>query len=173
MGIFSRNRHQTGLTIEGLDELKRQFQNLGVNFPKAKIRQAARKGVKLPLKEAKKRAPKGKTGELKKGIVAKEEIKWKQRKKLKKAVFQVWFDEAKNEVFRKEIPKETQGSRGGQTRIPFAYYPISVEYGFHTAPGKRTKPGHFIKDAVETTQKPALEVVVQSLLKSIEQIANR
>jgi hypothetical protein len=170
---MARNTHQTGLTIEGLDELKRQFRNLGVNFPKAKIRQAARKGVKLPLKEAKKLAPKGKTGELKKGIVAREEEKWKKKKKLKKAVFQIWFDEQKNDVFRKPIPRETQGSRGGQTRIPFAYYPISVEYGFHTAPGKRTDPEHFIKNAVEKTQKPALEVVVSSLTKSIEQIANR
>lgn len=167
------NRHQTGLVIEGLDELKREFDALGKNFPKAKIRQAARKGMKFPLKEAKKRAPKGKTGELKKGIVAREELTWKRRKKLKKAVFQLYFDAEKNEIFRKPIPDETRGSRGGQTRIPFAYYPISVEWGFHTAPGKRTKAERFIRDAVEHTQVIALTTVVDELRKSIEKIANQ
>lgn len=168
---MARNRHQTGMTIEGLDELRRQFANLGVNFPKAKVRQAARKGMKEPLKVAKRLAPRGETGELKKGIVMREEQKWKKMKRLKKAVFQLYFDADKNSIFRKPIPEETRGSRGGQTRIPFAYYPISVEYGFHTAPGQRTEPEHFIKNAVEQTQEGALRTVVEELTKSIEKIA--
>lgn len=166
------NMHQTGLTIEGLDELKRQLNELGKNFPKPKIRQAARKGMKHPLKAAKKEAPKGKTGELRKGIVAREEQSWKKRKKLKKAVFQLYFDVAKDDIFRKPIPDETRGSRGGQTGIPHAYYPISVEYGFHTAPGKRTEPNRFIQRAVESTQKQALETVVKELTKTVQAIAN-
>lgn len=162
----------SGLYVEGVRELTEQLNALGKNFPKAKIRQAANKGANLPLKEARKNAPK-ETGALKKGIIKVEEKKWKQRKKLKKAVFQIYFDAAKNDIFQKPLDPDTQGSRGGQTRIPWAYYPISLEYGFHYAEGKRTRPLHFIKDAIETTQEQTIHVVVDSMLDSINQIVGR
>jgi hypothetical protein len=155
--------------VEGVRELETQLNNLGKNFPKAKIRQAANKGANLPLREARKNAPR-ETGALKKGIIKVEEKRWKQLKRLKKAVFQIYFDAAKNEIFRKPIDPDKQGSRGGQTRIPFAYYPISLEYGFHYAEGKRTRPLHFIKNAVESKQEETIHVVVDSLLDSIDKI---
>lgn len=159
------------LYIEGVRELERQLHALGKNFPKSKIRQAANKGANLPLKQARKNAPK-ETGELKKGIVKVEEKRWKQQKKLKKAVFQIYFDAAKNTIFQKPLDPETQGSRGGQTRIPHAYYPVSLEYGFHYAHGKRTRPQYFIKRAVETTETPTVKVVVDHMLDSIDKIVN-
>ena len=156
--------------VTGVNELKRQLDGLGKNFPKAKIRQAANKGVNHPLKEARQNAPK-KTGELKKGIIKVEEKKWKSIKKLKKAVFQIYFDEAKNNIFQKPLDPQTQGSRGGQTRISHAYYPISVEYGFHIAPGVRTAPKHFMKKAIEKTQSKAVQEVVDHLSATIDKLS--
>jgi hypothetical protein len=155
--------------VEGIEKLETQLNNLGKNFPKAKIRSAANKGANLPLRLARKKAPR-KSGELKKGIVKVEEKAWKRRKKLKKAVFQIYFDQAKNAIFQKPLDPETQGSRGGQTRIPHAYYPVSLEYGFHYAVGKRTRPLHFIKDAVEETEKPTVKLVVDTMLEAIDKI---
>ena len=155
--------------VSGVEELKRQLDGLGKNFPKSKIRQAANKGISHPLKEARKTAPK-KSGELKKGIIKVEEKKWKQNKKLKKAVFQIFFDEAKNSIFQKPLNPDTQGSRGGQTRVPHAYYPISVEYGFHVAHGVRTKPRYFMKKAIERTQTQAVQEVVDHLSATIDKL---
>jgi hypothetical protein len=155
---------------EGFRQLEEALNNLGKNFPKAKLRQAANKGANLPLRKARANAPK-KTGQLKKGIVKVEEKKWKANKKLKKAVFQIYFDGAKNDIFRKPLDPDTQGSRGGQTRIPFAYYPVSLEYGFHTGVGVRTEPKHFIKNAVEATQEKTIKTVVDTLIDSVEKIA--
>jgi HK97 gp10 family phage protein len=155
--------------VVGLKELENDFKKLGVNFPKSKVRQAANAGANLPLKKARQLAPK-RTGELKKGIIKVEEKAWKLRKKMKKAVFQIYFDAAKNSIFQKSLNPQTQGSRGGQTRIPHAYYPISLEYGFHVAPGKRTKPQHFIRNAVEATQLPALQKVTDHLTQSINKL---
>jgi hypothetical protein len=160
------------LYVDGIRELERQLNGLGKNFPKSKIRQAANKGANLPLKQARKNARK-KTGELRKGIVKVEEKKWKLNKKLKKAVYQIYFDRAKNAIFQKPLKPETQGSRGGQTRIPHAYYPVSLEYGFHYAEGKRTRPQHFIKNAIETTQNETVKTVVDHLQDSITEIVNR
>jgi len=159
------------LYISGVRELERQLHGLGKNFPKAKVRQAANKGANLPLKQARKNAPK-ETGQLKKGIVKVEEKAWKRRKKLKKAVFQIYFDEAKNGIFQRPIDPSVQGSRGGQTRIPHAYYPVSLEYGFHYDHGKRTRPQYFIKDAIQTTQNEAVKTMVDHMLDSINKIVS-
>jgi hypothetical protein len=159
---------------EGFRELERQLSNLGKNFPKAKIRQAANKGVNLPLRKAKQNAPVA-TGELKRGIVKVEEKKWKRNRKLKKAVFQIYFDAAKNEIFQKPISEEGRGSRGGQTRIPWAYYPISQEWGWHVREGVRVygKKPHFMREAFEATQTETITTVVDSLIDSIQQIIER
>lgn len=157
------------LYVDGVEKLQRQLLGLGKNFPKSKVRQAANKGANLPLKQARKNAPK-ETGTLRKGIIKVEEKKWKLNKKLKKAVYQIYFDRTKNSIFQRPLNPETQGSRGGQTRIPHAYYPVSMEYGFHYAVGKRTKPLHFIKDAVESTQTETVKVVVDHMLDSIDKI---
>lgn len=159
------------LYVDGVRELERQLMGLGKNFPKAKVRKAANKAANLPLRQARKNAPK-ETGELRRGIVKVEEKKWKRIKKLKKAVFQIYFDRAKNEVFQKPIDPEVQGSRGGQTRIPHAYYPVSLEYGFHYDHGKRTRPQYFIKTAIEQTQDETVKVIVDDMLDSINKIVN-
>jgi hypothetical protein len=157
------------LYIDGVRELERQLHNLGKNFPKGKIRKAANKAANLPLKSARKKAPKD-LGELKKGIIKVEEKKWKQKKKLKKAVFQIYFDAAKNSIFQRPLDPLTQGSRGGQTKVDHAYYPVSQEYGWHYAHGKKTKPKYFIKNAVEETQNETIKVVVDDMLDTINQI---
>lgn len=168
---FVRGADLVGVKVDGLNELAKQFQNLGVNFPKRNIRRASNKGIKEPLKVAKRNAPLGDTGELKKGIIKIEE-KGIPRKK-KKVVFYIAFDFKKNDIFRKKIDPATQGSRGGQTRIPFAYYPISVEYGFHVAHGVKTKGKEFIKDAIEQTQEGSLKTVIEDLQKSITQVMKK
>lgn len=159
------------LYISGVRELETQLNAMGKNFPKAKVRQAANKGANLPLKQARKNAPK-ESGALKKGIIKVEEKAWKRRKKLKKAVFQIYFDRAKNSIFQKPIDPSVQGSRGGQTKVPHAYYPVSLEWGFHYDIGKRTKPQHFIKRAIESTQDETVKTVVDHMLDSINKIVN-
>jgi hypothetical protein len=159
---------------EGFRQLEHQLSTLGKNFPKAKVRQAANKGANLPLRKARQNAP-VETGQLKRGIVKVEEKKWKQNRKLKKAVFQIYFDAAKNEIFQRPISDAGRGTRGGQTRIPWAYYPISQEWGWHVREGVRVyghKP-HFMRDAIEATQKETIITVVDSLLDSIQQIVER
>jgi hypothetical protein len=162
----------TTMYVSGQRELKRKLNALGKNFPKGKIRKAANKAVNLPLKQARKNAPKD-TGALRKGIIKVEEKAWKARKKLKKAVFQIYFDNAKNSIFQKPLNPETQGSRGGQTRIPHAYYPVSMEYGFHVEVGKRSPGKHFISRAIEQTQSQTTKVLIDDLIDSIDKIARK
>lgn len=148
--------------IEGLEELERLFNNLGENFPKSKIRKAAKKGIKQPLKDAIKEAPEL-HGDLKRGIVAVEEAKWKSIKKLKKSVFQVYFNKAYNEIFQKK------NSRGQIT----AYYPVSQEYGWKLRNGTKEPGKEFIKKAVESNTNSSLKTVVDSLTSDINKIMER
>lgn len=162
----------TTLYVSGLKELETKLNALGKNFPKGKIRKAANKAINLPLKQARKNAPKD-SGELRKGIIKVEEKAWKQRRKLKKAVFQIYFDNAKNSIFQRPLDPKTQGSRGGQTRIPHAYYPVSMEYGFHVAVGKKSPGKKFISRAIEQTQTRTTKVLVDDLLASIDKITGK
>jgi hypothetical protein len=159
--------------IEGMSELEAQFRNLGKNFPKGQVRKAANKGCNLPLRKARSLAPK-ESGALKKGIIKVEEKKWKLNKKLKKAVFQVYFDRAKNSIFQKHITPEGRGTRGADPPKPTGYYPVSMEYGFKVhISGKRVEGKYFIKKAIEQTQNETIKTVVDSLRESIDKIIAR
>lgn len=156
--------------IIGMAELNRQFENLGVNFPKSKIRQAANKGVNIPLRLARSKAPRGETKELYRGIIKVEEKKWKARKKLKKAVYQVYFNSAKNDIFQKPIDPSVLGSRGGQTKVAYAYYPFSMEYGFPRDPKPAFEGLFFVRDAIVESYDKSMQTVVDELSKSIDQL---
>lgn len=160
--------------IEGLEELIRQLDNLGKNFPKPKIRKAVNAGMKLPLKKAKELAPKD-SGSLKKGLKKIEEPKFKTMKKKKKVVMRLVFDRGMNDIFQKPIPDphaihpQGKGSRGGMKDT--AYYPVSVEYGFKVNKNGTKAPGqYFVRQAIETTQVATQEKVIESLLQSIDDI---
>lgn len=158
--------------IEGLRELRRQFQSLGVNFPKAKIRKAVNQGTRLPLFKARQTAPKL-TGALKKGIIKVEEPKFKANKKLKKVVNRIVFDRAKNSIFQKPISEEGRGRRGGQGK-PTAYYPVSQEYGWAIGRSGERVPGkYFIKKAIEQTTSESYKKIIDSLSSDIDKIVGR
>jgi hypothetical protein len=156
--------------IEGLAELTRQIENLGKNFPKPKIRKAVNKGMKIPLKQAKRNAP-GKN--LKKGLIKIEEPKWKAMKKKKKVVMQIVFDKGMNDIFQKDIPPESRGTRGGDPNSEHAYVPVSVEYGFSTSKNGDRKDGqYFVRKALESTNVTTQETIIESLLQTIDEITN-
>jgi hypothetical protein len=154
--------------VEGLEELTRQLDNLGKNFPKPKIRKAVNAGMKLPLKKAKELAPK-ESGSLKKGLIKIEEPKFKAMKKKKKVVMRLVFNRAMNPIFQKPITPEGKGTRGGKKDT--AYYPVSVEYGFKiNKDGTKEEGKYFVRRAIEMTSTATQEKVVESLLQTIDEI---
>jgi hypothetical protein len=154
--------------IEGLEELTRQLENLGKNFPKPKIRKAVNAGMRIPLKKAKELAPK-ESGGLKKGLIKIEEPKFKAMKKKKKVVMRLVFDRGMNSIFQKPITPEGKGTRGGKKDT--AYYPVSVEYGFKVnKDGTKEEGKYFVRDAIEMTSTATQEKVIESLLQSIDDI---
>lgn len=164
--------HVRGATfkLEGAEELSKQFQNLGRDFPKRNIRRASNKGIKEPLKKAIANAPEGETGLLKKGIVKEEEKKIPRKKK--KVVFQIQFDRRFNDDFRKDISPQGKGMYGG-TRDT-GYYPVSVEYGFKSgAPSGYTAGQYFVREAIENTQEHSIKVIIDDLNKSITQLMKK
>jgi hypothetical protein len=154
--------------IEGLEELTRQLENLGKNFPKPKIRKAVNAGMRIPLKKAKQLAPK-ESGSLKKGLIKIEEPKFKAMKKKKKVVMRLVFDRGMNSIFQKPITPEGKGTRGGKKDT--AYYPVSAEYGFKiNKDGTKEEGKYFVRDAIEMTSTETQEKVIESLLQSIDDI---
>ena len=89
---------------------------------------AAQKGSNIVGKEVRRSAPKGETGQLKKGFKKK-----KERSRFQgKFVYDYAMDPAKNDIFQKPI--RHPGILGGKNKK--AYYPSSIEYGFLArAPG--------------------------------------
>lgn len=156
--------------LEGLEDLTRQLNSLGINFPKAKIRKAVNKGARLPLYAVKRDAPKL-TGSLRKGIVRIEEQKWKRNKKLKKVVMSIVFDDKMTSVFRKEI--KNPGEHGGKHKS-HGYYPYSQNFGWRkNRAGMREEGKYFIQKGVERTQNEAYEVVAKTLLSDMQQLIDR
>lgn len=138
--------------IEGMKELERSFKKLG-KVPQKCVTPAAKKGMNIALKSAKKNAPED-TGELKKGmklIGEKSKIKGKK-------VYQVVFDRAKNDIFQK---KNKEGKVIG-------YYPASQEYGFFTKNGRYIPGFHFMKRAMEDNSEAITKKIVTEVGKNID-----
>jgi len=117
--------------IVGMKELEKMMKNLE-KIPQKVVNKAARSGAAIARKAAKLNAPED-LGNLKKGIVLKKERKTKPGK----AVYDVTFDPAMDDVFADE---SNDGKR--------SYYPASQEYGFMTVDGGFVPGYHFLRDSI-------------------------
>jgi hypothetical protein len=146
--------------IDGLNELQAQFERIG-KMPKKHLTKAAKLGSDDPLKQARANAPVGKNtktrGLLKKGLQRKMETPNKRNK----SVYRIRW----NPKYTGDYLKETTGVYGG--KVPYAYYPHSVEYGFKTKKG-RTEGKYFVAKAINATTRESLQKIVDSLNDSID-----
>ena len=73
------NTRDISITLEGLDQLEAQFELIG-KPPKRVLTKAAKAGMASTLAEARRTAPEGKTGMLKRGVHAIQETPNKRNK---------------------------------------------------------------------------------------------
>lgn len=149
-------------SVDGLDELIRQIERIE-KIPKRALSKAAREGMRKPLAQARKDAPK-ETGTLKKGIKS---VLEKSSKRSKfKSIYQMVFDKRLTEVFRgKKIIRP--GLYGANPPKEYGYYPVSMEYGYKAKEGYR--PGkYFLSKAIEQNQDESAKIVVRVLTDEID-----
>ncbi len=109
--------------VSDFKRLEQSINRIG-QLPKKTVVKAAGKGATIVGKAIRANAPKGETGQLKKGFKRK-----KERSKIaSKAVYDYAMDSAKNDIFQKPI--KNPGVLGGKHKGGWGYYPNSVEYGF-------------------------------------------
>lgn len=117
------NGSNVSFDTRDMKKLYKALDNLGGKTMQKCVNRAAGKGATAVGKRIRAKAPKGKTGQLKKGFKRK-----KERSKIpNKAVYQYAMDSSKNNVFQKPI--KNPGALGGAHKY-WGYYPNSVEYGF-------------------------------------------
>lgn len=128
-------------------------------LPQKCVTKAAKKAAGIVRKAAKKKAPKGETGNLRRGIV----LKGEKRRRRGKKVYQVTFSAAMNDVFRKPIKEP--GKYGGKN--PTGYYPMSLTFGFKTAKGKY-EGNDFLDSAARENEALSKKVMMETLEKEID-----
>lgn len=130
------------ISLLGDKELSKKLERLAGKSQRKVVRGAITKAAKIPLKEAKQRAPKGKSGLLRKNIKSKS---IKRSRKLSGRVIQT-------------------GTRV-QMNIPSAskyYYPAAIEYGVKSSNSKKRQKGTpFLRPALLNNK-----TKIFSLLKS-------
>lgn len=138
--------------IEGMKELEKSIKKLG-KVPQKCVTPAARKGMNIALKSARKNAPVD-TGELRKGMkLAGEKARVKGKK-----VYQIVFDRAKNDIFQK---KNKDGKVTG-------YYPFSQEFGFFAKNGRYIPGYHFISKGLNDNTGAITKKIVDEMGKQID-----
>lgn len=153
-----RSASKFGITIVGLPELQAQFEKLG-KMPKKYLNKAGREGIADSERIVKSMAPKGKTGNLQKSIKKKMETPNKRNK----GVYRLQYNPKFNAVFQ----KKTTGVYGG--KLPHAYVPSSVEYGYLGPNGHvKVKTMHWADKALRGTERSSMQKTVNSLNDSID-----
>lgn len=140
-----------GYKIEGMKELQKAFKELN-KVPQTVATRAARAGASVAYKDAKANAPIDE-GNLQRGIVMKKE----RRVKLGKAVYDIKFDPAKNDIFVKETKEGTR-----------YYYPASMEYGFMTVNGGYIPGYRFMSKSLTNNVATIEQKTIQVALKAID-----
>ena len=160
--------------IRDIERFKQTCNTLGEKTAMKAAKKAAQKGSNLIGKEIRKTAPKGETGQLKKGFKKK-----KERSRFNgKFVYDYAMDSAKNDIFQKPIKRP--GLLGGKNK--HAYYPSSIEYGFLArAPGagytytpgtkiptQKVEGTHFTKKAADKAEPAAVEEMKRVLNEELD-----
>ena len=159
--------------MKDIQRFEQTCKELGDKTALKAAKKAAQKGSNVVGKAVRKKAPKGETGQLRKGFKKKKE----KSKSKAKFVYDYAMDSAKNSVFQK--PVKNPGKYGGKKSI--AYYPASIEYGFLHAAGNgyRYEPGqnppsktiqgtHFTRDAAEEATPKAVETMHEVLNEELD-----
>jgi hypothetical protein len=155
-----RGAWKVGMTVEGLEELQAQFNKLG-RMPKKYLTKAGREGIANDVRDAKTFAPTGDTGNLKKSIKKKMETPNKRNK----GVYRLTYSAKFNDAFQ----KKTTGIYGG--KLPHAYIPSSVEYGYKGKKGHiAVKTMHWADKVLRKNEGSSLKKVVNSLNDSIDEL---
>jgi hypothetical protein len=157
------------IKVEGMSELMTQLNKIGKDFPQRVLNDITHDAIKPTLTEARQRAPLGYTHQLEEGII---EIKEKDKKG--KSVRQVVMDKTKNSIFQKQIPdpeaKNPQGvgTRGGKRDT--AYYPTSIEYGFHVSKDKKVPGQFFLHGTFKKNRAKSRKIIKNGLSKAIDKL---
>lgn len=141
--------------IEGMKELQKSIKKLG-EIPQKVVTPAARKGMNVALKAAKKGGWIDQTGEMRRGMKL---VGERSRHKGKK-VYQVVFDSSKNHIFQK---KNEEGKVTG-------YYPASMEYGYYARNGRYIPGFHFLQKSLEDNSGKIAETIVAEMSKQIDKV---
>lgn len=148
------------IQLEGYAQLLEQISRLQ-RFPKKFLTKSAKAGSKPVLQKAKDLAGQySKTGAMKKGL----KMVMETPNKRNKTVYRLNWDKRMSSIFL----KPTTGALGG--KVPYAYYPQSVEWGFPSKHGY-VKGKYFVKRAIEATQSEALQKMADSLNQSLDELS--
>lgn len=139
--------------IEGMKELQKSLEKLG-KVPQKHVTASAKKGMNIPLREAKAKAPVD-TGALKRGIIL---VGEKSKTKGKK-VYRIVFDRAYNDIFQKKNKK-------GQVT---GYYPVSQEYGYFAKNGRYIPGYRFIHNSLNNNAQKVEKTIVDTMQSKIDQ----
>lgn len=155
------NLPEINFSVEGLDELQRQLDDIG-KLPKRSLTTAAKAGMAPILAQARANAsPFSKSGMMKKGIKSLTETPNKRNK----AVYRINWWGKYSETYKKKI--HNPGIYGGKKNP--AYYPQSVEWGFPNKKGK--VPGkYFVRSAIEQHQAQASQKIIDTLMSEIDKL---
>jgi len=139
--------------VEGMKELEKSLRKLG-KVPQKHVTASAKKGMNIPLREAKAKAPVD-TGALKRGIIL---VGEKSKTKGKK-VYRIVFDRAYNDIFQKKNKK-------GQVT---GYYPVSQEYGYFAKNGRYIPGYRFIHNSLNNNAQKVEKTIVDTMQSKIDQ----
>lgn len=139
--------------IEGMKELQKSLEKLG-KVPQKHVTASAKKGMNIPLREAKAKAPVD-TGALKRGIIL---VGEKSKTKGKK-VYRIVFDRAYNDIFQKKNKK-------GQVT---GYYPVSQEYGYFAKNGRYIPGYRFIHNSLNNNVQKVEKTIIDTMQSKIDQ----
>lgn len=150
------------IQIEGTtpEELEASVERLG-KLPQSAIAAGVRKVAGYERNLARRYAPKGKTGNLRKYLRAKRE---KSRTK-GKVVYDVRMEGGSeaNALFQKRSKDGT-----------YAYYPASQEYGFATRkPGNRVPGRYFMRRSAIEIEKHAEQIMTDAMAKAVDKAWER
>jgi HK97 gp10 family phage protein len=155
--------------IQGYDDLMSMMEELQ-RSPKQAIKAGALKAGRIIRNEVKRKAGShSRTGNLKRGYVL---VNGKVRSSTKFFV-DIKMNPEMNGIFQKPINPDKLGSRGGQTRAPYGYYPESLESGFHDKSGKKTEGQHIMAKAFDEVATEAEEVMVSTIADKVNKILER
>ena len=147
------------IEVVGIRELEKAIERMG-QIPVKHVTAAARKGMRPPVKAARKDAPHD-TGALRRGIKLKGERSRLAR--YGKKVYSIVFDSSLNDVFQ---TKNADGKIVG-------YYPASQEYGWVTRSGSAIPGQLFVTNAYNAEQETIEKTITDELMKRLRGEINK